>query len=148
MQNKTLLTSLFFVMIFALSSRLIAQENEAVSNTLQLVVLGTVQDAGSPHIACKKECCLDLFDSSDATRKVVSLGLIDSQNQETFLFEATPDITEQVKVLKQAASWEDREIPNGIFLTHAHIGHYAGSDVFGQRGHKCTRRSGLSPCRK
>ena len=96
-----------------------------------LVILGTIQDAGSPHIACKKECCAKLFKSPDALRKVVSLGIIDPENNKTFLFEATPDITPQVKMLKQLADSE-KEVPDGIFVTHAHIGHYTGLMYLGK----------------
>jgi len=90
-----------------------------------LVILGTIQDAGSPHIACKKDCCATLFENPDANRKVVSLGVIDPEHHQSFLFEATPDITTQVKALKQFSSSE-KELPDGIFVTHAHIGHYTG----------------------
>ncbi len=99
---------------------------------ISLMVLGTVQDAGSPHIACQKACCADLFEHPDADRKVVSIGLVDAKNHQTFLFEATPDIAEQVKNLKGITSWEAEEIPNGIFLTHAHIGHYTGLMYLGK----------------
>ena len=57
-----------------------------------LVVLGTVQDAGAPHIACKKECCALLFENHDYSRKVVSLGLVDQINFSKYIFEATPDL--------------------------------------------------------
>ncbi len=99
---------------------------------VNLVVLGTVQDAGSPHIACTKECCATLFENPEVDRKVVSLGLVDSENQRTFLFEATPDMTEQLKLLNKIAKWEVPEMPNGIFLTHAHIGHYTGLMYLGK----------------
>ena len=59
----------------------------------QLVVLGTVQDAGSPHAGCKKDCCKDLFSQPNPNRKVVSLGLIDYESQENWMFEASPDIS-------------------------------------------------------
>ena len=42
-----------------------------------LIVLGTIQDAGSPQMACQKSCCEELFINPDASRKVVSLGIID-----------------------------------------------------------------------
>jgi pyrroloquinoline quinone biosynthesis protein B len=102
----------------------------AISNT-SLVILGTVQDAGSPHIACSKDCCKPLFQKPDINRKVVSLGLIDSENNKSYIFEATPDFTEQVKVLKSYSN-SNNEIPNGIFLTHAHIGHYTGLMYLGK----------------
>lgn len=103
-----------------------------IDSGVSLLVLGTVQDAGSPHIACKKDCCVDLFENPDPNRKVVSLGVIDHQNQQTFLFDATPDISEQVKFLKKNTSWEADELPTRIFLTHAHIGHYTGLMYLGK----------------
>ena len=40
----------------------------------QVIVLGNVQDAGSPHPGCEKACCAGLWLQPDASRKVVSLG--------------------------------------------------------------------------
>lgn len=98
---------------------------------VSLIVLGTVQDGGSPHIGCKKKCCENLFSRPDSSRMVVSLGLIDPINKKKYLFEATPDIGRQMKTLKFVSSTE-RETPDGIFLTHAHIGHYAGLMYLGK----------------
>jgi pyrroloquinoline quinone biosynthesis protein B len=98
----------------------------------ELVVLGTIQDAGSPHIACKKDCCKKLFKTPDYSRKVVSLGLVDFENKQTWLLEATPDIPEQMKLLKEFAPFNNTETPSGIFLTHAHIGHYSGLMYLGR----------------
>ena len=91
-----------------------------------LIILGTIQDAGSPHIACTKTCCSELFKHLDPDRRVVSLGIVDPQNQKNFLFEATPDFPLQIKKLKKFSAFSDKETPDGIFLTHAHIGHYTG----------------------
>ncbi len=96
-----------------------------------LVVLGNVQDAGSPHIACKKACCADLFEHPDPTRKVVSLGLYDKTTDRQYLLEASPDISEQLKILKKATGLK-QDLPHGIFLTHAHIGHYTGLMYLGK----------------
>ena len=127
----------FFVILFSCQrNRTEKQVNSEKDlpkiNTLSLVILGTVQDAGSPHITCNKDCCKDLFENPDKNRKVVSLSIIDPQTQEKFLFEATPDITEQMKALKQLCDWEAPETPDAIFLTHAHIGHYAGLMYLGK----------------
>lgn len=97
-----------------------------------LVVLGTVQDAGSPHIGCKKDCCNKLWGHPEPERKVVSLGIIDYDNKKYFLFEATPDFTSQVQTLKELASLPDKAAPDGIFVTHAHIGHYTGLMYLGK----------------
>lgn len=95
-------------------------------------VLGTLQDGGAPHLGCKKDCCADLFENPDANRKVVSLGLIDSKNSKKYLFEATPDISTQLKALKNYLPKNNSEVTDGIFLTHAHIGHYTGLMYLGK----------------
>ncbi len=105
--------SFFFFLLF---QGLIAQE-------VKLVILGTAQDAGSPQIACKKDCCKSLWESGQS-EAVVSLGLIDSKNQKHYLFEATPNITQQLQTLNSFAG--STSAFRGVFLTHAHMGHYSG----------------------
>ena len=129
------------LLVIFLSSSLIAQEkdlkfrlnlkSEKITET-SLVILGNVQDAGSPHIACNKDCCKALFENPDSNRKVVSLGVLDPRNDKKYLFEATPDITSQLKLLKNYSPASSSEVPDGIFLTHAHIGHYTGLMYLGK----------------
>jgi pyrroloquinoline quinone biosynthesis protein B len=102
-----------------------------IVDSTSIVVLGTIQDAGSPQIGCKKECCKGLFHNPDQNRKVVSLGLIDAEEKKSYLFDASPDMVSQCKILKGLAGVEN-EAPNGIFLTHAHIGHYTGLMYLGK----------------
>ena len=97
-----------------------------------LVVLGNVQDGGSPHIGCAKSCCAVLWEEPDPQRKVTCLGLVDPVNEQSFIFEATPDFPKQLKALRMFAPFQKDGIPNGIFLTHAHIGHYSGLMYFGK----------------
>lgn len=97
-----------------------------------LVILGTIQDAGSPQAGCWKDCCKELFLHPDKDRKVVSLGLIDPGNNKKYLFEATPDMPAQMRSLHGFSSAAENEIPDGIFLTHAHIGHYTGLMYLGK----------------
>lgn len=110
----------------------ITQPTTTTKNGVSILILGTVQDAGSPHIACQKACCANLFDNQDASRKVVSLGVIDSKAQKSFLFEATPDIAAQLRDLRKHSEFTNTDIPDGIFLTHAHIGHYTGLMYLGK----------------
>lgn len=137
------LASLIFLALFYLyackdseNSTAVTTNAPAEKNTkaegVSIMVLGTAQDAGSPHIACKKDCCAALFENENSTRKVVSLGVLDHDNEKTYLFEATPDITTQTKALKTAMDVLSPELPNGIFLTHAHIGHYTGLMYLGK----------------
>ena len=51
----------------------ITNEQENISKNPYVVILGTVQDAGSPHMGCEKSCCGALFEDPDPTRKVISL---------------------------------------------------------------------------
>ncbi|MCL6265142.1 MBL fold metallo-hydrolase [Flagellimonas myxillae] len=105
--------------------------NSQSTGKVSLIVLGTVQDGGSPHIGCKRDCCAELFINPDANRKVVSLGVVDQEFKKSYLFEATPDMPTQLKLLKTFSGLEP-ETPNGIFLTHAHIGHYTGLMFLGR----------------
>ncbi|MEM6765553.1 MAG: MBL fold metallo-hydrolase [Bacteroidota bacterium] len=102
--------------------------------SLNLVVLGNVQDAGSPHIGCEKDCCKELFLHPDPNRKVVSLGVIDTTHQQKWIFDATPDLPTQMDNLNKLSPFRSQKTPDGIFLTHAHIGHYAGLMFLGKEG--------------
>jgi len=132
--NRCIIIFIILTIVACQSKQKITQQTMGIikDDGIQLIVLGTMQDAGSPHIACTKDCCKDLFDKPTNLRKVVSLGIVDNINQQTWLFEATPDLPVQLKWLKEAASFEDNETPNGIFLTHAHIGHYTGLMYLGK----------------
>ena len=94
-----------------------------------LTILGIAQDAGYPHIGCNKDCCNKNI-SDDVEYFVTSIGLSDIENNKHYLFEATPDITFQIKHLKDGV--ENKKIIDGIFLTHAHIGHYSGLMYLGR----------------
>ena len=47
-------------------------------------------------------------------------------------FEATPDISTQIKALVRSDIQNTNEMVDGIFLTHAHIGHYSGLMYLGK----------------
>jgi pyrroloquinoline quinone biosynthesis protein B len=110
-----------------------------VSTETSLIILGTVQDAGSPQIGCKKDCCKTLFLHPDKERKVVCLGLLDHKNNKRWLFEATPDLPAQMKMLTAYSPASVKETADGIFLTHAHIGHYTGLMYLGKEAMNADR---------
>ena len=99
---------------------------------VSLILLGTLQDAGAPQINCNKKCCQGLFEQADLVRRVSSLGLLDFNTQKKYLFDATPDISKQLHALKKASPIATSSIVDGIFLTHAHIGHYTGLMYLGK----------------
>jgi len=88
-----------------------------------------VQDAGYPHIGCEKFCCNENFNSA-TVNFVTSLGITDLVDKKSFLLEATPDISMQLKFLKNI--YNSSTIIDGVFITHAHIGHYTGLMYFGR----------------
>ena len=53
-------------------------------NNTSIIILGTIQDAGSPQIGCNKSCCINLFENPDISRQIVSLGLIDTKKNKTY----------------------------------------------------------------
>ncbi len=102
-----------------------AKSNETKLNGQYITVLGIAQDAGFPQIDCDKECCKAFYSGKESKKLISSLGLIDLKNQKKYIFDATPDFTQQVHDLK-VDHLDNGEVIDGIFLTHAHIGHYSG----------------------
>jgi len=89
-----------------------------------LVVLGTAQDAGYPQANCSKSCCSSAWKNPAARKMVSCLGLVDPASGQKWMFDATPDFKFQLQLLD---SFAGTPTPNsGIFLTHAHMGHYTG----------------------
>lgn len=96
----------------------------------KLIVLGIAQDGGVPHLGCDAGTCAAVRRGERRAEKVACLGLTDGER--AFLFDATPDLPAQVHAMGVRA-------PSGVFLTHAHVGHYTGlvhlgKEVLGARG--------------
>ena len=88
-----------------------------------LVVLGIAQDGGVPQAGTKAH---PGWDDPTFKRLVVSLALVDPVTSQRWLFEATPDFREQLHRLDTVFPVEEKPGLDGIFLTHAHMGHYTG----------------------
>ena len=97
------------------------------------VVLGMAQDGGVPHLGCRQALCVEARRDPTKRRMVASLGLVDAAAGKRFLIDATPDLAAQVELLGG--------LPDAIFLTHAHIGHYLG---LAQLGHVEPSRNWLA----
>jgi pyrroloquinoline quinone biosynthesis protein B len=91
-------------------------------NTPYLTVLGIAQDGGFPHARCEKDCCKEVWDHLEKRKMVSCLALVDPINQKSWMFDATPDFRDQWHILEHDLNTQLA----GIFLTHAHIGHYTG----------------------
>ncbi|NNG16057.1 MAG: pyrroloquinoline quinone biosynthesis protein PqqB [Gemmatimonadales bacterium] len=88
-----------------------------------VVVLGIAQDGGVPQAGAKPQSGSS---SDELERHVVSLGVIDPETTERWLIEATPDFPAQLRALDRIAAAPGTPGLRGIFLTHAHMGHYTG----------------------
>jgi len=99
----------------------------------RLRVLGTAQDGGFPHAACSCDRC-ELARSDPRTERLVaSLALIAADGR-VFVVDATPDIRRQLDRLRDVKPGDgrvDRAPLDGVFLTHAHLGHYTGLGFLG-----------------
>ena len=83
-----------------------------------VVVLGIAQDGGVPQAGGPDR---------GLERLVVALALVDPVSGQRWLFEATPDFRSQLQALDALAPSRDLAPGlDGIFLTHAHMGHYVG----------------------
>jgi len=87
-----------------------------------VIILGTAQDGGAPHAACQKVCCADKWSNPKLHKKVSSIGIVDPESNDVWMIDATPDFAEQLHLLTNN---NERSL-RGIFITHAHIGHYTG----------------------
>ncbi|OFW45139.1 MAG: hypothetical protein A3J29_15510 [Acidobacteria bacterium RIFCSPLOWO2_12_FULL_67_14b] len=92
----------------------------------QVVVLGIAQDGGIPQLGCRRPICEEIRAGKRKPEKVSSLGLINRRTGAAYVFDATPDFPAQVQALTGGRN------PDGIFLTHAHIGHYTGLMFLGR----------------
>lgn len=103
----------------------------AAADGTYIQVLGIAQDAGYPQTNCYKPHCLRAWEDSDVRRLTSSIAVVDETNKAKYLFDATPDMREQLYELHRAAP--DGEFAlDGVFLTHAHMGHYTGLMHFGR----------------
>lgn len=93
-------------------------------------VLGVAQDAGYPQTGCYQPHCMRAWENKDLRRTASSIAVVDDSANSKYLFDATPDMREQLYALQKIAPDADFVL-NGVFLTHAHIGHYVGIMHFG-----------------
>ncbi len=105
-------------------------------NTPYIVVLGIAQDSGYPQAGCNKNCCNAAWNNPSKRRNVSCLALVDPISKEQWLFDATPDIKFQLQLLENKSKINNL---SGLFLTHAHIGHYTGLIHLGREVMGCKK---------
>lgn len=91
----------------------------------RVIVLGIAQDGGIPQIGCDQPVCRTQHHG------VASLALV-SENS-LFLIDASPDLREQYReLIRRNPELSRKNLFDGIFLTHAHMGHYTGLMYLGK----------------
>lgn len=140
LQRTQIFSSISLVLVAFSSSFLAWPENPPF-----VVVLGIAQDAGYPHPACQNACCLPALKEGTLRRHVSSLAVVDPVSHERWLFDATPDFPAQLQMLNEidppmkTPGTKNNSLAtglgvSGIFLTHAHVGHYTGLMYLGREG--------------
>lgn len=115
------------ILIIIVASFVVSFSVSSQSDTLPYIqVLGVAQDGGYPHFGCEKPCCQTAWKEPTKKRYVVSLAIVDPKAKKWWLMEATPDIKDQIELFAQLSKNQYKYLPEGILITHAHIGHYAG----------------------
>lgn len=79
-------------------------------------ILGSAQDGGVPHVGCSCDTCEAARADHNEQRYATSLKVYDEERDINYLFDASADIRFQI----------GDEFLDGIFLSHAHIGHILG----------------------
>ena len=104
-----------------------------------VVVLGTAQDGGLPQIGCGRECCAAARRDPRLRRLVTSLLAVDPAADARLLIDASPHLPEQVELARQfgvqSATDGRPALFDGIYVTHAHLGHYAGLAYLGREAY-------------
>lgn len=94
------------------------------NDTPFVIVLGIAQDGGVPQTGSYNH---PGWTHPEYAHDVTSLAIVDPGDSRRWLIDCTPSFPRQLEAL-QAAAPADGAAPglDGIFLTHAHIGHYTG----------------------
>lgn len=137
-------------MIHVLTAILAASASVSVAGSKRppdgphVVVLGTAQDGGLPQVGCNEDRCVRARRDPARRRLVASLLVCDPRSGSRWLIDATPDLREQVELARDRPASRGSEGPRpplfeGVFLTHAHVGHYAGlihlgREAYGSKG--------------
>lgn len=105
-----------------------------------VLVVGTAQDGGIPHLGGVAAPDLAARRDPSMGRRVASLLIADPASGRRWLVDATPDVAAQLELADQH-QLPPAPVPgapgrppllDGVFLTHAHAGHYLGLAWFGR----------------
>lgn len=103
---------------------------------VHFVVLGSGQDGGVPHVGCRCATCTATRNGRFPRRLASSAAIIDRDMGKAWLMDASPDLPEQLELMKDALGGAHGSgIPlSAILITHIHMGHYWGLGHLGKEG--------------
>jgi pyrroloquinoline quinone biosynthesis protein B len=123
MRVRTAVVTLLGLLLLSAAEAAGGGEMQTVDDNPYLIVLGVAQDGGVPQAGSKMH---KGWDDPKFARLVVSAGIIDPKTSQRWLIDATPDFRAQLHILDKVLPVEGIPGLAGIFLTHAHMGHYTG----------------------
>jgi pyrroloquinoline quinone biosynthesis protein B len=101
------------------------QQSQPTEERVKVIVLGVAQDGGVPQIGCTEKIC------KTERRMIASLMIL--AKKAVYLIDATPDLRAQYKEFgDRFPEFTKPNLFDGIFLTHAHMGHYTGLMYLGK----------------
>jgi len=106
---------------------------------LTVYILGSGQDGGLPQFGSRMVADMAARVDPLAVRLGPSICVLDDDGR-CFLVDVSPDIKEQENRLLAVPAYARRAGVNpfdGVLLTHAHMGHYAGLVHFGREAANC-----------
>lgn len=104
--------------------------------TIEVVLLGAAQDGGFPQFGCFCDNCSRVYDRTASRDTAVSLAIIDHSAMKWYLVEAAPQLHDQCTTIGTRVKGLQL---SGVFLSHAHIGHYPGLVFLGKESMNTTR---------
>ena len=102
--------SCLFLIFFILLAKVSATDEPKLS---YIMVLGIAQDGGYPHLGCQKICCTSAWRNKNLQKNITSLALVDPIQKKWWLFEATPDIKEQLQAFNRRTKSKYPYLPEG-----------------------------------
>jgi len=89
----------------------------------RVLALGIAQDGGMPQAGCACGHCSAAWEGRIPKARVSAVAVVDPTRRAAWMIDATPDFPAQLRHLREM---EPEAELRGLFLTHAHVGHYTG----------------------
>ena len=93
---------------------------------MKILVLGSAQDAGVPQIGCLCANCKEARKNRAFERFGPSIALLHPRKKFCYIIDASPDIKQQIEIIRNHLTINNNFPITAIFLTHAHYGHCSG----------------------